>query len=213
MKSIWRGKTLLRIMMNERCRAVSLSGKKVLDLGSGSTRGAYHSYFKDSAAEVFTVDIKNGSENHCTVDFEKDPLPFVEKSMDVVLSFNLFEHIFNHGQLIAEIYKVLKDDGVLIGFVPFFINYHPNPHDYFRYTDEALAELFGRAGFKESTIETIGGGPFIVHFNNMMLFIPRIARIILLPYYFLLDFIAVKLRPDMKKKFPIGYFFTVKKKR
>lgn len=210
-KSIWQGKTLLRTLLNKRCEEVSLLNKKVLDLGSGQKAGTYHDFFKDKATEVFTADMKSGYENHRALNFEKDPLPYDSETFDTVLSFNLFEHIFNHAQLISEVFRVLKKDGELIGFVPFLINYHPDPHDYFRYTEEALREIFIRAGFSDSKIEIIGMGPFSVNYNNLVLSMPRIFRVILFPFYFFLDKTFLKLRPQAKRRYPLGYFFTVKK--
>ncbi len=210
-KSIWRGKTLLRTLLNKKCQDVSLLNKKVLDLGSGQKAGTYHDFFKDKAQEVFTADMKSGYENHRALDFEKDPLPYDAETFDAVLSFNLFEHIFNHAQLISEVFRVLKNDGELIGFVPFLINYHPDPQDYFRYTEDALRDIFKRAGFSDSKIEIIGGGPFMVNYNNLVLSLPKILRVILLPLYLFLDKVFLKLRPQAKRRYPLGYFFIVKK--
>ncbi len=210
-KSIWNGKTLLRTLMNRRCSSVDLSGKIVLDLGSGSKKGSYHDFFQRKAKEVMTVDIKEGDKNHVSVNFETDDLPFEDGKFDTCLSFNLFEHIFNYQRLVSETYRVIKSGGELIGFVPFLVNYHPDPHDYFRYTEESLGIIFKNAGFKEISIEKIGKGPFYVNYNNIVLSIPRILRVVILPLPLILDYCFLKLRPAAKKRYPLGYFFTAKK--
>lgn len=211
LKSIFSGKTLLRTLMNKRCESVSLLNKKVLDLGSGEKEGSYHQYFKDKAETIVTSDMKIGGENHKSLNFETDDLPFNDQEFDVVLSFNLFEHIFNYQKLINETYRILKKDGELIGFVPFLVNFHPDPNDYFRYTEQALNKIFQNANFSEIKIETIGNGPFSVNYNNIVLSVPKIIRVIILPFYLILDILFLKLRPNARKRYPLGYFFIVRK--
>lgn len=208
---IIKGQSLVRALMNKRCCDIDLENKKVLDLGSGKKLSFYHSLFKTKPKSVFTTDLKQGGDNHVSINFEKDKLPFNEFEFDAVLSFNVFEHIFNYNFLISEIYRVLKKDGELIGFVPFLLNYHPDPKDYFRYTEEALFEIFKNNGFSNIKIEIIGKGPFYVNYNNIMLSLPKIFRLVLLPAPLVLDYLFIKLKPKSIKRYPLGYFFVVKK--
>lgn len=210
-KFIFRGQTLIRALMNIRCTKIDLLGKKVLDLGSGKRLSFYHDLFKGKPKEVFTTDLKNAGGEHAVINFETDRLPFEDSTFDAVLSFNVFEHIFNYNFLISEIYRILRSDSELIGFVPFLLNYHPDPKDYFRYTEEALFEIFSRNGFKDIKIEIIGRGPFCVNYNNVMLSFPKLIRVMLLPFPLVLDFIFKKFSPGINKRYPLGYFFVVRK--
>jgi len=212
-KEIWAGKTIPRIMMNDRCRSVSLQDKKVLDVGAGGAPGSYHEYFLSPAKELLTTDMKVGKKNesHKQLDFEVDKLPFESGSFETVLAFNILEHIYNHKHLVSEMNRITVPGGELIGFVPFLINYHPDPHDYFRYTGEALEKIFEECGYVDVQIEEIGRGPFTVNYNNIILSVPKIFRILLLPFPILLDSIFLKLRPTAKKRYPLGYFFLAKK--
>lgn len=207
-----RGQSLIRALMNERCRRVSLKGMCVLDLGAGSKKGSYHDYFAESADTVITADMKNGDGNHKQLNFETDRLPFNDASFDGVLAFNLFEHIYNHVHLVQEANRVTRHGGKLIGFVPFLVNYHPDPHDYFRYTPEALRKIFTHAGYSDITIEEIGRGPFAVNYNNVVLSIPKIVRVLILPLYWALDSVFLTFRPQAGKRYALGYFFTAVKK-
>lgn len=47
-------------------------------------------------------------------------LPYHNNSFDIVVSFDVFEHISNDSKAISEIYRVLKDQGKLIFTVPAF---------------------------------------------------------------------------------------------
>ena len=105
----------------------------------------------------------------------------------------------------------LKQGGTLVGFVPFLINYHPDPHDYFRYTKEALKALFTEQNFSKIHIQVVGGGPLLVNCNNLMLFVPRFLRIPFFCWYYAFDLILIRLRPNMKEQFPIGFLFVLKK--
>ena len=97
--------------------------------------------------------------------------------------------------------------------MPFFINIHPDPHDYFRYTKEALERIFSELDIDIIRIETVGRGPFAVHYNNIVLSIPRIVRVLLFPLAYGIDQIFLYFRPNMKERYPLGYMFEVRKKK
>ena len=145
------------------------------------------------------------------IDFEKDSLPYENASVDTVVCANVLEHIYNHKFLVVQIYRMLKPQGILIGFVPFLFQYHPDPHDYFRYTEEALQRIFTDAGFHDIVIEHVGGGPFAVNFHNTSLSVPRIVAAALFPFYWSLDQLFLKLRPQARERYPIGYIFSMRK--
>lgn len=149
---------MLRIAMHESLRGFSISGK-VIDVGGGRNP-EYFKYFKSTNnAEIIPVDLSLKIEG-VTLDLETNALPFDNNSTDNVLMFNLLEHIYNYRHVVSETYRVLKQEGELIGFVPFLIQYHPDPHDYFRYTKESLRKIFEEAGYKDIEIKEVGWGPF-----------------------------------------------------
>ena len=112
---------------------------------------------------------------------------------------------------LTESFRVLKKNGAIVGFVPFLVNVHPDPHDFFRYSDECLNKIFKSAGFNKINIKVIGQGPLIVNFNNLVTIFPKILSIILFPFYYYLDLLLVKIKPSIKKRFPLGYLFVLKK--
>ncbi len=204
------GNSLARALMHYSVRGITLSGK-VLDVGGG--RGAsYLPYLKqEKNTEVIGLDLVPSSGVAVQINFETDPLPRTDSSVDQVLMFNILEHIYHHQFLLSEVARVLKPGGTLVGFVPFLINYHPDPHDYFRYTKEALRELFTEQQFSEINIVVVGGGPLLVNYNNLMLFAPRLLRLPLFCWYYLFDLLLLRLRPNMKEQFPLGFMFVIKK--
>jgi len=185
----------------------TLSGH-VLDVGAG-IRPEYHALFQQhDNTRIESVDMRVGD---TTIDFEKDRLPYDDDSFQSVLVFNVLEHIYNHQFFVSELHRIAMQEGTVIGFVPFFIQYHPDPHDYFRYTQEALERIFTDAGFTNIVVTCIGGGPFLVNFNTIVLSLPRLVRLFAYPVYALCDRIFVFLRPQITARFPLGYFFTLTK--
>jgi len=203
LKQVAKKKSLLRSLMNIEALNYSISGD-VLDLGGGVNPTYFNFLKKEADTKILNLDLKN--EGREKIDFENDLLPVATESVDGVLAFNLLEHIYNYRHLTREAARVLKPGGGMIGFVPFLINYHPDPNDYFRYTKEALEKIFIEAGFKEIRIKVIGIGPLAVNFNILAPFLPTFLRCLIFPFYYLVDKFILKLRPKMTERYPLGYF-------
>lgn len=207
-KSILKGKTFNRSVMNIALSEYSLEEGIVLDIGGGKNP-SYFNFIKGSdETNVINFD-KQYSEKG--IDFEKDSLPYNDNSVDQVLMFNILEHVYNHKFIVSESFRVLKKDKTLIGFVPFLINYHADPNDYFRYTHEALDRIFKDAGFSEVFVKPLGYGPFSINFNNFAGFMPTVFNAFVWPFYFGLDKVLLFFKPQFKERFPVGYLFILKK--
>ena len=81
-------------------------------------------------------------------------LPLRTGSVNGVVISEVLEHVPNPKQAISEIHRVLRPGGGLVGSVPFGIGVHADPHDYFRYTREALEMML--AGFVEVDVRAHG---------------------------------------------------------
>ena len=103
---------------------ISARSGKLLDLGCGV--GQYSKYFYDKGFEVTSADISERALNYLSKKYEEiktvridmtEPLPFADKSFDVVFA-NLSIHFFNENDtrsLISEVKRILKDDGIFVG--------------------------------------------------------------------------------------------------
>lgn len=98
-------------------------------------------------------------------------------SVDCVLLFNVLEHIYAHHRLVKEIYRILKSNGKFYCAVPFMMNIHADPYDYYRYTKNALENILVESGFKKFKIVAYGGLFLVIAgFINVVLRI-RILKI------------------------------------
>lgn len=204
LKKLYAGQTLVRIRMNTAFTHETIRGR-VVDIGGGRSPD-YFSYLKTEAGTT----IEASDLSLSPIDFEKDTLPYEKNSVDTALMCNILEHIYHYDHLLSEVSRILRPEGKLIGFVPFWVGYHPDPHDYFRYTHEALAKMLAEAGFEDVKIARVGGGPFAANFNTIVLSFPRVLRPVLYLPYILLDRFFLFLRPASIVRFPLGYIFTAK---
>jgi len=202
LRALYAGQSLTRIRMNYALAKHTLRGR-VLDVGGGRNPD-YFAYLRRAG----NVSVEAVDHSLTGIDFEKDLLPYGEHTFDTVLACNVLEHVYNHQFLLREIHRVLMPRGTLIGFVPFWTGYHPDPHDFFRYTDEALTRMLTEAGFKNVAVERIGGGPLVANFNTTVLSVPRIFRPVLFMIYATADRMFVSLRPQSVLRNPLGFLFT-----
>lgn len=205
-KGVMKGKSVARIFMDEDMKNFSVRGK-TLDIGGARKPDYIHEIKKDSD---FSLEIIDGLLN--PINFEKDALPFGDATFDSALMCNVLEHIYNHNFLVAEAHRILKPGGSLVGFVPFLVQYHPDPEDYFRYTEKALHIIFEKANFTNIVVRRVGVGPFMVHCNNLLQRLPLFIRPFFFAWNYALDSLYAKLKPNVKKHFPLGYSFHVVKR-
>ena len=155
-----RGNALRRAHMNLDLRdRLDLRGV-VLDMGRSLSRSAtYRKYLPlpgENGVRYVAVDLLARQKPDLLADFEA-PLPLRDGSVDRVMLLNVLEHIYEHRRLLAELRRVLKPGGKMYVYVPFFIVVHRHPHDFYRYTDEALERLMREAGFANADITPHGG--------------------------------------------------------
>ncbi|MDX8389746.1 MAG: class I SAM-dependent methyltransferase [Mariprofundaceae bacterium] len=100
-----------------------VKGLRVVDVASGEGYGSSH--LATHAAHVVGIDISEQAVAHANrryadkknlkyVTASCDAIPLSTNSVDVVTSFETIEHIQNQAEMIEEIQRVLKPDGLLI---------------------------------------------------------------------------------------------------
>jgi SAM-dependent methyltransferase len=84
-------------------------------------------------------DIRPGPGVDVLADVER--LPFADRSVGSVLALSTLEHVPRFWKGFEEIQRVLRPDGVLLLAMPFYFHIHDYPHDYWRFTPDALRFL------------------------------------------------------------------------
>ncbi len=149
-------------------------------LGYGEVRGAY---LGDGGTDLKMVTARNGETLLCPIDLfdcERDTFPYASGSFATVLCCELLEHLRKDPmRMMSEIYRVLRDNGVLIlttpnvvslralnavlrGKHPGFYNRYPDPHGHAasdpkherEYTPVEICKLMEAGGFVVERLET-----------------------------------------------------------
>lgn len=178
LKECLNGKSFLRVLQNKEFKNISINGKTI-DLGAKNGKASYYRFFNLKYSEIDYVDINPTESNILKLDLEKK-LPISDKSYNSVLAINLFEHIFNIQNLIEEIYRILDDEGKLIGSTPFMKEYHSDPLDFYRYTQDFYKKMFEKVGFVNIELILVGQGLFHVVAEN----VGKLLKIKILRYLF-----------------------------
>lgn len=76
-----------------------------------------------------------------------EDLPFAEKTIDIVVLFDVLEHISDAEKALKEIHRVLNVEGRALIQVPFMYPIHDAPYDYIRPTKYGLEILAKRNNF------------------------------------------------------------------
>jgi SAM-dependent methyltransferase len=146
-------------------------GRRVLDLGCRS--GALTRHFLDGNS-VVGLDVDAAAlEKARALGIEpvqanvEDPLPFDDASFDAVVAGELFEHLRFPDALVAEIERVLRPGGVLVGSVPNafrvqsrlrFLRGRPpedDPTHLRMFSPDAIRAIL--AGFEDVRLDFVGG--------------------------------------------------------
>lgn len=206
----FRGKTLSRTLLNLALQEVELTGS-VLDLGSSTESASYQRFLRyhEPVKKTFT-DFYRSGENIVKLDLEKSfGLP--DGVYDHITCFNTLEHIYDYRNLVKESWRVLKSGGTFVGGTPFLVNYHPDPHDYFRYTHEAIEKIFTEAGFVKERITSLGFGPLGAAASFFEIILPGWLRWLVVIPSVLLDRVILSLKPLQRGRYPLGYVYIFRK--
>jgi len=111
------------------------AGKEVLDIASGEGYGS--AMLARAARRVTGVDISPAAVDHARRKYERDNLrfahgscaaiPLPDRAVDVVVSFETIEHHTEHEQMLREIRRVLRPNGLVVISSPDKAEYSDKP--------------------------------------------------------------------------------------
>ncbi len=188
----------------------------VLDIG-GRDRGKFKKP-KDKLDKWIFADIEPKHKPDLVLDVAN--MQNIEtESIDVINSLELFEHVEQINQGIAECYRVLKRGGKFIISVPFLYQIHADPYDFQRWTPTKWKNELIKIGFKIENIEIMGRFFTVRNSMNKTLIqsLPIIIRhlgYLLFPFFDLLNKLDntnwIKNHPKLGN-YHGGYFIIAKK--
>jgi SAM-dependent methyltransferase len=129
---------LLHALAEESGRLVAAT---VLDVGCGAK--PYRRFF---AGPYVGVD-RGGEHGAPDVLAAAEELPLRSGAVDVVLSTQILEHVEDPARSLAEFHRVIRPGGTLLLSTHGVWIHHPDPHDYWRWTEEGLRRLVESQGF------------------------------------------------------------------
>jgi len=140
-----------------------IEGKKILEIGSrnvnGSVRPIIESYKPN---EYIGVDMENGPGVDVICTAESLVERFGERRFDVVISTELIEHTRNWREVISNIKKICKPNGIIVVTTRSYgFGYHGYPYDYWRYEPEDMKNIFSDCEISVLEKDFQGPGVFI----------------------------------------------------
>jgi SAM-dependent methyltransferase len=172
--------------LKEICR-----GKKVVDIGCG--QGLNRLIVESVGGECVGVEPFEGGAH--TVVADAQDLPFEDASFDVVIMDAVLEHIPDASKAFSEVGRILKTDGVFVGYVAFMECFHEISYSHLSY--KALEHFSTINGMKLEKIA--GGSNFGIDYHSKVLFYP-------IPFKLMRRLMAGCIRFIFKTKSKLAYF-------
>jgi SAM-dependent methyltransferase len=152
-------------------------GRDVLEAGCGEGYGA--DLIADVARQVTAVDYDEATVAHVRARYPRvqvihgnlAELPLPDRSVDVVVNFQVIEHLWNQPQFVRECARVLRPSGLLMMSTPNRITFSPgrdtpiNPFHTRELNAEELTELLDDAGFALDGVYGVFHGPRLLEMD------------------------------------------------
>jgi len=116
----------------------------LLDVGCGNR--PYQAWFSNVNTYI-GMDITATAHSNVDVVASSLYLPFANQSIDLVICTQVIEHVEEPSQMLLEVNRVLKNDGLLMLSAPMYWRLHEEPYDFYRYTKHGLSYLLKKNGF------------------------------------------------------------------
>ena len=126
----------------------------IKDLSEGAIIFNIASGIKIIRSDVINIDIEPYPNVSIVGDATR--LPLKDGIADAVICEASLEHFLEPEKAVQEMWRILKPGGRLYASVPFIVGFHASPHDYYRWTEAGVRELFSE--FHPAEIG-VGWGP------------------------------------------------------
>ncbi len=152
--------------LTDRC-----AGRDVLEAGCGEGYGA--DLIADAARSVIGLDYDEATVAHVRASYPRvdmrhgnlAALPLPDGAVDVVVNFQVIEHLWDQPQFVAECLRVLRPSGLLLMSTPNRVTFSPgrdtpiNPFHTRELNAAEMTELLTSAGFELESMQGVFHGP------------------------------------------------------
>lgn len=207
------------------------SSGDVLDVGAGNS--PWRSWLP-ATAHYQGLDIANSAEFGmvpCPADviyYDGNVFPFDSARFDSVFCIEVLEHAQNPELMVAEMARVLREDGRLVLSVPWSARCHHQPYDFHRFSRYRLADLLEENGFRDVQVVERGNDICTIA-NKLTVFSVGLVRggrgsfssalvavVFFFPAVFLASVFSVAAQLSLffrfgRKDDPLGYFVRARK--
>jgi SAM-dependent methyltransferase len=114
----------------------------VLVVGGGSIGNGLAGFCGDERFDFIAFDIYASANVQFIADAHAIPLR--DRCVDAVIVQAVLEHVLEPWTVVAEIHRVLRDDGLVYAETPFMQQVHEGPYDFTRFTSSGHRWLFKR---------------------------------------------------------------------
>lgn len=169
---------------------------RFLDFGCGSKP---YKGLITNVDEYIGVDYENEGHPHVNeqidIFYDGKTIPVAADYFDAGITSEVFEHVFNLEEVLAELHRVLKPGAPLLITCPFVWKEHETPNDFARYTHFALRHMLEKNGFRIHTLDKSGNFIEVLFQLRVLYFYdnwyPKLRRIPLIGAISKLFFIAI----------------------
>ena len=159
--------------LSDRC-----AGRDVLEAGCGEGYGA--DLIADVARRVIGLDYDEATVTHVRANYPRVDMrhgnlaevPLSDGSVDVVVNFQVIEHLWDQPQFVAECLRVLRPSGLLLMSTPNRVTFSPgrdtpiNPFHTRELNAAELTELLESAGFALESMQGVFHGPSLTALDD-----------------------------------------------
>jgi SAM-dependent methyltransferase len=113
---------------------------KILIVGGGEVGYGLDLLYSSFSGNIVSFDIYNSKYVDIIADAHK--IPIVNGCFDLVIIQAVLEHVIDPTKVVSEIYRVLKEDGIVYAETPFMQQVHEGPYDFLRFSESGHRYLF-----------------------------------------------------------------------
>jgi SAM-dependent methyltransferase len=114
----------------------------VLVVGGGTIGNGTERLYSDDRVRVIAFDIYRSPTTQFVADAHA--IPLADGSVDAVVVQAVLEHVLDPERVVAEIWRVLRPNGLVYAETPFLQHVHAGPYDFTRFTSSGHRYLFRR---------------------------------------------------------------------